>query len=155
MELEVLGQRRKKSFPFCRKSCKINTKETCRAYTDNEVVNVAGYIILGTLAAIGLMSVVWVFLGALLPGGRGGAFVCLDPPEEGLLARYRWLRDVGLVNGPILIVSEEDLPVFGRGIEVCRREELIARLERERVEEDAAGNGDSPGRSQRRGISEL
>ena len=118
----------------------------------------AGYIILGTLAAIGLMSAVWVFLGALLPGCRGGAFVCLEPPGEGLLARYRWLREVGLVNGPLLIVTdagETELPVTGSGIEVCRREELIARLEQEREEGNAAENGDPPGRGRRRGISEL
>ena len=119
----------------------------------------AGYIILGTLAAIGMMSVAWVFLGGLLPGSRGGAFVCLGKPEKAVLARYRWLREVGLVNGPMLIVSdkwEEDCPeMLGSGMEVCRREELFARLEQEREESNAAGNGDPSGRGQRRGISEL
>ena len=118
-----------------------------------------GYILLGTLAAIGLLSLIWVFLGALFPASRGGAFVCLDQPSEALVARYRWLREVGLVNGPMLIVSDawevNGMQPAGCGIEVCSREELIARLEQERDRYDAAGNGDPSGRSERRDISEL
>lgn len=119
----------------------------------------AGYILLGTLAAIGLLSVLWVCYGALLSGCREGVFVCMGQPCGETVARYCWLRDMGLINGPMLIVDdaweEEYSLLTGNGIEVCRREDLFARLERERDGNDAAGNGDPPGRGQRRGISEL
>ena len=37
-----------------------------------EVVLVVGYIMLGTLAAFGLVSALWVLYGFLLPAERGG-----------------------------------------------------------------------------------
>ena len=120
----------------------------------------AGYIIVGTLAAIGLLSVLWVCFGFLLPGARGGAFVCMGWPGEGLLGRYRWLRDLGLLTCPFLIVTEEsklneNQRLFSCGIEICSPDALGQRLERERKYLDGTGNGDPPGRDQRRGISEL
>ena len=137
----------------------MNTKKSVGTYTDTEVVYVAGYIILGTLAAMGVLSVLWLCFGALLPGSRGGIFVCLEPPEGSFLIRYRWLRELGLWNGPLVIVTEsgneKGVQPLGCGIEVCRREDLIARLEQERDRYDAAGDGDPSGRDQRRGISEL
>ena len=96
----------------------------------------AAYIVLGTLAAIGLLSILWVCFGWLLPGGKGGAFVCMGWPEEGLLSRYRWLRELGILSCPMLIVTEEhgkeEEQFFYSGIELCSPEALADRLEQER-----------------------
>ena len=119
----------------------------------------AGYILLGMLAAVGLMSILWVFFGVFLPGSRGGALVCPQWPEYGLVARYRWLRNLGLIQYPLIIVAQEwedtEVQPLGCGIEICSPDALWQRLERERTEIDGTGNGDPPGRHQRRGISEL
>lgn len=114
----------------------------------------AGYILLGTLAAFGAFSVLWALLGWLLPSGRGCALVCFGMPDEGILSRYRWLRDLGLLNVPLLIVAEEG-GTEHRGTEICSGEELLPRLEWERNRFDGTGNGDHSGRHQRRGVSEL
>ncbi len=100
------------------------------------------WIIAGVLAAFGLLSVLWVLFGFLLPKQRGAAVVCLcrgDGEEEVLIRRYGWLRDLGLIRCPMLLVdcglSEEDglRLLKGRpGVEICTEAELPARLERER-----------------------
>ncbi len=117
------------------------------------------YILIGMLAAIGALSVLWVFFGGLLPGAKGGAVVCLGWPEEGILHRYRWLRDLGLIHCPLIVVTEEpldgEMQPLSCGMEICSPDALWQRLERERTDLDGTGNGDSPGRGQRRGISEL
>lgn len=115
----------------------------------------AGYIVLGTLAAFGLLSAVWALLGWLLPDGRGCAMVCLGTPDEGICSRYRWLRGMGLLSCPLLIVAEESGEAPEETMEICSREELLPRLEQERNRFDGTGNGDHSGRHQRRGISEL
>ena len=115
------------------------------------------WVILGMLAAFGLLSAVWTALGWLLPDGRGMALVCLGCPDEGIVSRYRWLRGAGLLRCPLLVCAEEDLPQWqtATGIEICGREELVPRLELERKNIDRTGNGDPAGRHQRRGVSEL
>ena len=117
------------------------------------------YIILGTLAAIGVLSILWVCFGWLLPGGTGAILVCREP-SEALMLRCRWLRELGLLRLPLVILAkespeQENLPHYGGGIEICSPEMLASRLERERLHGDGTGNGDPPGRHQRRGISEL
>ena len=117
------------------------------------------YIVMGMLAAMGLLSALWVCFGWLIADTRQGAVVCVGWPREGLIARYRWLRDLGLLHCPMIIVTEDspggkELPP-GTGIEICSPDALWQRLERERTDLDGTGNGDSPGRGQRRGISEL
>ena len=111
-------------------------------------------IVLVVLAAIGLLSLGWGILGWLLPDGKGCALVCLGQPDEGILSRYRWLRGIGFLRCPLIVVtdSEEDRDSW---IEICAGEALLARLEMERSLVHGTGNGDSPGRHQRRGISEL
>ncbi len=113
-----------------------------------------GYVILGTLAAFGCFSALWALLGWLLPDGKGCALVCYGAPDEGILARAKWLNSLGLLNVPLLAVSEtgEGIPP---GTEKCSREDLLPRLEWERKRVDGTGNGDHPGRHQRRGVSEL
>ena len=115
----------------------------------------AGYVILGGLAAFGLLSILWAALGWLLPGGRGMALVCVGEPDAGILARYKWLRSLGLMACPLIAAAEDATPVPYDGVEICEPENLLSRLELERVQIDGTGNGDPPGRHQRRGVSEL
>ena len=115
----------------------------------------AGYILIGTLAAFGCFSVVWAVLGWLLPVGRGCALVCVGQPDEGVLSRYKWLRGAGLLHYPLLIVAEEEAGLQEAETEICSREDLLPRLEWERNQFNGTGNGDHTGRHQRRGISEL
>ena len=122
--------------------------------------SMVGYILVGTLAAMGLLSVLWVCFGALLPGAKGVALVCMGWPDGGTVSRYRWLREIGVLHCPLLIVTEnaewlEEDRLLGCGIELCSPEALVSRLERERKNCDGTGNGDPSGRSERRGISEL
>lgn len=115
----------------------------------------AGYVILGALAAFGLLSILWAAMGWLLPGGRGMALVCVGEPDAGILARYRWLRSLGLMACPLIVVAEDAAPVPSDGVEICEPGNLLSRLELERVKIDGTGNGDPPGRHQRSGVSEL
>ena len=58
-----------------------------------EVVLVAGYIMLGTLAAFGLVSALWVLYGFLLPAERGGGLYAPARPgvtEDSFARRYLW-----------------------------------------------------------------
>ena len=112
----------------------------------------AGYVILGTLAAFGLLSVIWACLGWLLPSGKGCVLVCLGEPDVGIVSRWKWLRGLGLLRCPLVAVNAD---AEYEEIEICAGEELLARLEMERNQFHGTGNGDPSGRDQRRGISEL
>ena len=72
------------------------------------------FVLMGALAAFGLVCALWAAAGWLLPGGRGAAAVCLCRPG---------LKELRTVRG---------LCRLGQGIEFCGLEELPARLERER-----------------------
>ena len=82
-------------------------------------------ILMGTLAAYGALSALWAALGWLLPGLRGCALVYAGTPEEGICRRYRWLRGLGFFSCPLIAVTEGEAT---EEIEVCSREELLARL---------------------------
>lgn len=114
----------------------------------------AGYILVGTLAAFGALSMLWTLLGWLLPGAKGCVLVCWGVPDEGILSRFWWLRGTGLLTCPLLAVVPEgtDVP---EPAQICTGAELFARLEWERNQFHGTGTGDSSGRHQRRGISEL
>lgn len=113
----------------------------------------AGCVILGTLAAFGAFCAVWAALGWLLPLGRGCALVCWGQPEEDVLAGFRWLKGLGMLRCPLLIVAEEG--TGGPDTEICSGEVLLSRLEWERKRFDGTGNGDHSGHHQRGGVSEL
>lgn len=119
-----------------------------------EVKSVLGYFIVGILAAYGLFGVLWAFFGWMLPKGEGCAICCIGAPEEGMLWRYRWLKALGFLDVPLLIVGEE-MEQCDPDLEICSREEIIPRLKWERNRFDGTGNGDHTGRHQRRGVSEL
>lgn len=115
----------------------------------------AGYVILGMLAAFGLLCALWVMFGWLIPGGKGGCLVCVGKSFS-LVKRLMWLREMGLLQCPLWVqgenLSEEERAwLRSLGIEICS----LKGLELERNQVDGTGNGDFTGRDQRRGISEL
>ena len=112
-----------------------------------------GYVIVGMLAAFGAFSALWAAFGWLLPGVRGCALVCFGVPEEGTLHTVKWLKGLGLISCPLLIVAEEgkERP----DAEICSGEELLSRLEMERKRFDGTGNGDHSGHHQHGGVPEL
>jgi len=107
----------------------------------------------GALAAFGALCAFLTVLGWLLPAGRGCVLVCIGQPDAEILARYKWLREMGFLPIPLIVVEEtgETLPEM----EYCSREELLARLERERNGIHGTGNGDPTGHHQCGGVSEL
>ena len=114
----------------------------------------AGYILVGCLAAFGALSALWAVLGWLLPQEKGLCMVCLEEADVGTVSRVRWLWGLGLLRCPLLVVTEEgQLGVRMDGTEICRPGDLLSRLEREKT--DGTGNGDPSGHHQCRGISEL
>jgi hypothetical protein len=100
------------------------------------------WIVLTVLAAFGLLCVLWTLFGFLLPGQRGAVLICLcrgAAHEEQIIRHYGWLRDLGLLRAPLLLVdggmTEEErirLLKCRQGVEFCRLEELSSRLEQER-----------------------
>ena len=119
-----------------------------------EVVSLLWYFVLGTLAAFGAVCGLWVLLGWMIPVGKGCALVCWGEAGEEILTGFRWLRGLGLLHCPLIVVTEE----LGEPLEQtenCRPEQLLVRLEQERNRFDGTGNGDPTGRGQCRGISEL
>ena len=116
-----------------------------------------GNVCLVFLAASGLVCILWVALGWLLPGRQCGAVVCMCYPglkELPGLRRYAWLQELGLLSGPVLLVDrglsdreKNILRQLGRNVEFCSLEELPARLEQERIVSDRTGIGDHSGRS--------
>ena len=114
----------------------------------------AGSVILGTLAAFGLLAVLWVLFGLLLPGGTGCVVVCYGAPEPEIFAVFKWLKSFGVLKCPLIAVTEveDSLP---DGMERCLPEQLLRRLTEERDRFDGTGIGDLTGRGQRRDLSEL
>ena len=115
----------------------------------------AGCFVLVLFAAMGIMSLIWVLLGWLLPSGQGMVMVCMELPDPGVLSRYRWLRGLGLLRCPLVAVTEKGNSRVPKDTEICSREELLPRLERENVGTYGTGTGNSSGRGQRRDLSEL
>ena len=110
-------------------------------------------MILGTLAAFGALCAVWAVFGWLLPGLKGCALVCMGVPSEEILAKYKLLRSMGLLDCTLLAVAETEEK--STDVEICRGKDLLSRLEWERKRFDGTGNGDHPGHHQCGGVSEL
>ena len=111
------------------------------------------YFVLGMLAAFGLLSILWVLFGGLLPGGKGCAVVFFGTPEPEIFTRFWWLRSLSFLNCPVIVVTENAKQM--KNVEICNEEELLPRLRQEYERYHGTGTGDPAGRSQRCGISEL
>lgn len=116
------------------------------------------FVMVGTLAAIGLISVLWLIYG-LCCGRPEGCLVIVSRPGHGLLHRCLWLREMGLLRCRMAVVAH-DLDAVDvwwlrqHGMEIWTSGELPE----ECVTGDkkyGAGTGNSPGSHQRGGVSEL
>lgn len=149
-----------KDFSIPQESCKIY--EVCaqlciRCHKLSRGGEMAGYILLGSLAAFGFLSALWALFGWLLPGGRHGVLISFDDGKRSFVRRYLWLRRVGLLSCPLILVEPEGLDagyLTAQGIEICTWEEISFRLGIGAKDFDA-GIGDHSGRHQRGGVSEL
>lgn len=98
------------------------------------------WVIVSVLAAFGALCALWAVFGFLLPGQQGAVTVCLchgGGQEEHLIRRHRWLRDMGLIHSPLVLLDgglteEERVRLTRQGITICDMAELSARLEQER-----------------------
>lgn len=96
-------------------------------------------ILIGLLAAFGLLCALWCVLSLRPSGGCGWTVVCYrGKTQTAALRRCRWLRSWGLYRGPILLVSletmEQQPQISSReaeDIEFCTLAALPARLELE------------------------
>ena len=118
----------------------------------------AGFVCIGTLAAFGLLCVLWLIYG-LCCGKPEGSLLIISRGEQGLLRRCLWLREMGLLSCPMALVDPElnemdELWVKSRGVEIWRTSRLG---EAEDIGERTygPGTGDSSGRHQCGGVSEL
>ena len=92
------------------------------------------FILLGALAAFGLWCCIYCSAGLFLTEDYCLRIICLLPPEkhpDGAIARYRFLKGLGLVRGPLLVLGDRTAPAED-DIEFCTVEELSPRLELER-----------------------
>lgn len=94
-------------------------------------------VILSVFAAFGLLCVLWVCLGFLLPGQQGvhPVLVCYGQSVDAALRRHRWLRDIGISRGPLILV-DAGMPEDQRqmlenrpDIEICTPAQLYSRVE--------------------------
>jgi len=101
-----------------------------------------GYAVIGMLAAFGTLCALWVLLGIFLPGSRKTVTCCLCSKEDALYIRrrWRWLKDLGLIRGRIVIL--------------CDRKQALEHIKQE-LERIDAGTTDPTGHHRRCGVSEL
>lgn len=122
------------------------------------------FIVIGVAAAWGVLSVACLLFGWLLPKDRRGLVLYFCREEtcaESVIFEYRWLRDLGFLAGPLLLVDSTVTPKEREILErkypeivFCSLAELPGRLELER-NRIGTRDGNPPGRDQRCGVSEL
>lgn len=92
----------------------------------------AGYVVLGALAAFGLVCAVWVLWGLLYPASERGMLIYIGNGTPAMVRRYLWLKEMGVLRCPLAVMDPEDLDITWleeQGIEICSREEILSRLE--------------------------
>lgn len=98
------------------------------------------YVLIGFLAAFGALCALWAVLGAWLTGPDVGCVILRPAPggEAAAVRRYRWLRDLGLVKGPLTVVADEvgALSEQYPGVEFLTLEQYQTQLEQEREKLD-------------------
>ena len=67
----------------------------------------AGYFVMGMLAAFGAFCALWALTGLFLPRHPGTTVVLQGTPrqKEAARHRYRWLERTGLAGGPIVFMD--------------------------------------------------
>lgn len=101
-----------------------------------------GYAVIGMLAAFGTLCALWITLGIFLPGSKKTTVYCLCAKEEAVYIRrrWRWLRDLGMIRGRIVIL--------------CDRRRALEHIKQE-LERIDAGTTDPTGHHRCGGVSEL
>ena len=91
--------------------------------------------VLVTFAAFGALSVAWTLFGWLLTGRKGTVMVCLCPEDAETVVRHHgWLRDLGLLRCPLILVdAEQGLWDERLDVECCAMDQVAERLEQERA----------------------
>lgn len=92
----------------------------------------AGYVALGALAAFGLVCAVWIVWGLLHPETGEGILIYSGAGTIGMVRRYLWLREMGVLRCPLAVTDPEGMELAWleeQGIEICSREALGSRLE--------------------------
>ena len=87
------------------------------------------------LAAIGALCGMWVAFGFLLAVPKGTVMVCLTPRDaEAAVRHHGWLRELGLIRCPLILVdTEEDPWVQYSDVGCCAMDQIGKRLEQERT----------------------
>lgn len=118
----------------------------------------AGYVIIGALAAFGLLCAVWLVYG-LCCGSSSGRILLLECGDFGVIRRCLWLREMGLLRCPLAVWEPElsmaeEIWLEHHGIEIWKPSRL-GEVWETGAKEHGAGAGDTPGRHQCGGVSEL
>lgn len=97
-----------------------------------EVTAVAGMVILGSMAAFGVLCALWLLAGVALPGDRAGIMVYCwreSAAGRGFVIRWRLQWDLGLLRGRLAVIdlglTEDDsafLARWGRNVEIWETE---------------------------------
>jgi hypothetical protein len=98
-------------------------------------------ILFSALCAWGALSLTWVLLGWLLCGDFTALIFCPSRMRhpDGAIARYVWLRGLGVLREPLLIVGDIEeseqtiLKKIYPDVEFLRPDTLADRLELERT----------------------
>ena len=89
------------------------------------------YVVIGTLAAFGLVCLVWLLCGWMLPK-EGGVLIYAGGDRLTAARRYLWLKEMGFTGAPLWVLEPEGSErewLEAREMEICSWEELISRLE--------------------------
>lgn len=90
------------------------------------------YVLIGALAAFGLMCAVWILCGLVRPKNQKGILLYAGADAQEAAQRYLWLREMGLVSGPLLVLEPEGETAAwlqNHNIEIVSRAQLLSRLE--------------------------
>ena len=118
----------------------------------------AGLVCIGTLAAFGLLCVLWLIYGLCCGKPEGSVLIC-SGGEQGLIRRCLWLREMGLLSCPMVLINPEldEMDVLwlkSKGIEIWSAFPL-GKADNIGEKKYGAGTGDPSGCHQCGGVSEL
>ena len=92
-------------------------------------------VMLVLMAAFGTWCAIFLIFGWLFSGDDRALMICLLPEDrfpDGIIRRFRWLQELGIVRPPLLIISQPIQPELP-DVEYCSLQDLPARLELERT----------------------
>lgn len=100
----------------------------------------AGQVLVAVFAAFGLLSAGWALASIWLPAQPATVMVHIcSGREEAAVRRYRWLRNLGVLRKPLILVdsrlTQKERAMLCRScpdVEFCDLAELPARMEQER-----------------------